>query len=155
MMKAAELTRTGVGLPAYYNDEVIIPALMQELDFELRDARDYGIIGCQEIVGCGTDYPAPNGMHPPHASVWWGSIFNMAINNGINPFNNEQASVTTDYLYNMNSIEEVKAAVEKMGRHVMKMFISTNNYAEYVSSFTAPQPIISISIEGCMEKGRS
>ena len=47
------------GLPLYQNDEVIIPALMQELDFELRDARDYGIIGCQEIVGCGTDYPAP------------------------------------------------------------------------------------------------
>ena len=28
LMKAAELTRTGVGLPAYYNDEVIIPALI-------------------------------------------------------------------------------------------------------------------------------
>lgn len=142
------------GLPLYQNDEIIIPALMQEVGFELRDARDYGIIGCQEIVGCGTDYPAPNGMHPPHASVWWGSIFNMAINNGINPFNNEQASVTTDYLYNMTSIEQVREAVEKMGRHVMRMFISTNNYAEYISSQTAHQAIISISIEGCMEKGR-
>ena len=142
------------GLPLYQNDEVIIPALMQEVGFELKDARDYGIIGCQEIVGCGTDYPAPNGMHPPHASVWWGSIFNMAINNGINPFNGEQASVTTDYLYNMTSIEQVREAVEKMGRHVMGMFISSNNYAEYISSFTAPQPIISISMEGCMEKGK-
>ncbi len=28
LIKAAELTRTGVGLPAYYNDEVIIPALI-------------------------------------------------------------------------------------------------------------------------------
>ena len=28
LIKCAELTRTGVGLPAYYNDEVIIPALM-------------------------------------------------------------------------------------------------------------------------------
>ena len=27
LIKAAELTRTGIGLPAYYNDEVIIPAL--------------------------------------------------------------------------------------------------------------------------------
>jgi len=142
------------GLPLYQNDEVIIPALMSELDFELKDARDYGIIGCQEIVGCGTDYPAPNGMHPPHASVWWGSIFNMAINNGINPFNGEQASVTTDYLYNMTSIEQVREAVEKMGRHIMRMFISTNNYAEYISSQTAHQSIISISVEGCMESGR-
>ena len=28
LLKAAKLTRTGIGLPAYYNDEVIIPALM-------------------------------------------------------------------------------------------------------------------------------
>ena len=29
MLKCAELTRTGIGLPAYYNDEVIIPSLMR------------------------------------------------------------------------------------------------------------------------------
>ena len=27
LIKCAELTRTGIGLPAYYNDEVIIPSL--------------------------------------------------------------------------------------------------------------------------------
>lgn len=28
LVKAAKLTRTGIGLPEYYNDEVIIPSLM-------------------------------------------------------------------------------------------------------------------------------
>ena len=46
-MKAAELTRTGIGLPAYYNDEVIVPALMSR-GLTLEDARDYNIIGCVE-----------------------------------------------------------------------------------------------------------
>ena len=45
--QAAELTRTGIGLPAYYNDEVIIPSLMSR-GLTLRDARDYNIIGCVE-----------------------------------------------------------------------------------------------------------
>ena len=45
LMKAAELTRTGVGLPAYYNDEVIIPALLSR-GLTMEDARDYNIIGC-------------------------------------------------------------------------------------------------------------
>ncbi len=151
---ALETSKLVGGLPLYQNDEVIIPALMEQLDFELRDARDYAIIGCQEIVGCGNDYPAPNGMHPPHASVWWGGILNMALNNGVNPFNGEKASVETDYLYNMTSMEQVREAVEKMGRHIMRMFISTNNYAEYISQYYAPQAILSISIEGCMEKGK-
>ena len=47
MIKAAKLTRTGIGLPAYYNDEVIIPAIMNR-GVSLRDARVYNIIGCVE-----------------------------------------------------------------------------------------------------------
>ena len=47
MLRAAELTRTGIGLPAYYNDEVIIPSLMSR-GVALEDARTYNIIGCVE-----------------------------------------------------------------------------------------------------------
>ncbi|MBR2831703.1 MAG: hypothetical protein IKE57_02110 [Oscillospiraceae bacterium] len=141
------------GLPLYQNDEIIVPGLMKELDFSLEDARDYGVIGCQEIVGCGNDYPAPNGAHPPHASVWWAAIMDMAINNGINPFNGEQATVQPGYLYEMNSIEEVRDAFKKMAYHVMFMFASTHNYAEHISQYFCVQPALSISMEGCMEKG--
>jgi len=151
---ALETSKLVGGLPLFQNDEVIIPALQKEVGYELRDARDYGIIGCQEIVGCGNDFPAPNGLYPPHASVWWGSIFNMAINNGINPFNGEQCSLHTGYLYEMSSIEEVRDAVEKMGRYIFKMFISSNNYAEHISAYYSPQAALSISMEGCMESGK-
>ena len=47
LVKAAELTRTGIGLPAYYNDEVIIPSLVSR-GLTLQDAREYNIIGCVE-----------------------------------------------------------------------------------------------------------
>ncbi len=141
------------GLPLYYNDDVVIAAMTSEVGYELKDARDYGCIGCQEIVGCGNDWPAPNGIHPPHCSIMWGSIMDMAINNGINPYNGEQASVHTGYLYEMTSMDEVHEAVRKMGTHFMRLFVSTNNYAEMLSRFYAPEAILSISIEGCMEKG--
>jgi formate C-acetyltransferase len=151
---ALETSKLVGGLPLYQNDEVIIPSIMAELGWDIRDARDYGIIGCQEIVGCGTDYPAPNGCFPPHASIWWGSVLNMAINDGINPLNGEQAGLRTGYLYDMKDIDEVRGAVREMGRYIFKMFISVNNYAEYVMQYYAPQPVLSISIEGCMENGK-
>ena len=47
LLHAADLTRTGIGLPAYYNDEIIIPALINR-GLSLDDARDYNIIGCVE-----------------------------------------------------------------------------------------------------------
>ena len=55
LIKAAKLTRTGVGLPAYYNDEVIIPALMNR-GLSQADARDYNIIGCVEPQKAGIEY---------------------------------------------------------------------------------------------------
>ena len=47
LLRAAELTRTGIGLPAYYNDEVIIPALVNR-GATIEEARNYNIIGCVE-----------------------------------------------------------------------------------------------------------
>jgi formate C-acetyltransferase len=48
----------------------------------------------------------------------------------------------------------VREAVKKMGTYIMRMFITANNYAEKYSQFFAPEAILSISIEGCMEKGK-
>ncbi len=78
----------------------------------------------------------------------------MAINNGKNPFNGEQSSLETGFLYEMNSIEEVRSAVEKMGRYIMRLYITANNYAEYISPYFSTQPALSISMEGCMENGK-
>ena len=47
LVKAASVTREGLGVPAYYNDEVIVPMLMSH-GASLEEARDYCIIGCVE-----------------------------------------------------------------------------------------------------------
>jgi len=142
------------GLPLYYNDEIVVPMMQEEMGYELRDARDYGCIGCQEIVGCGNDYPAPNGLYPPHASIWWGSVINMAINDGRNPLNGVQSSVHTGFLYEMTSIEQVREAFKKIGTHIMTMVGSIQNYAENLGMYYAPETVLSLSIEGCMENGK-
>ena len=82
---ALETTKLVGGLPLYQNDDVIIPAVMKEMGFSLRDARDYCFIGCQEITGHGNDYSAANGISPPNASLHYAPLLDMAINNGVNP----------------------------------------------------------------------
>jgi len=152
---ALETSRIVGGLPLFQNDDIIIPGLMKELGFTLEDARDYSLIGCQEIVGSGNDYPAPNGMGMTHASLYWGVVLDMAINNGINPLNGKQApaELCSGYLYEMDSIEEVKVAYEKIARWLFNWYITLNNYAEYQQAEYFPFPNLSISTEGCMEKG--
>ncbi|MDR1217447.1 MAG: hypothetical protein LBJ99_02550, partial [Oscillospiraceae bacterium] len=152
---ALETSKLVGGLPLFQNDDIIIAGCMRELGFSLEDARDYSLIGCQEIVGSGNDYPAPNGMGMTHAGIYWGVVLDMAINNGINPLNGKQApaELCSGYLYEMKSIDEVRAAFEKLATWLFKWYVTLNNYAEYQQAQNFTYPNLSISMVGCMEKG--
>ncbi|MBE6543861.1 MAG: pyruvate formate-lyase [Ruminococcaceae bacterium] len=54
----SELTRKGLGFPQYTNDDVVIPALL-DWGYELKDARNYALAACWEIIipGKGADIP--------------------------------------------------------------------------------------------------
>lgn len=146
-------TKVG-GLPLFQNDEVIIPGIVRELGFTLEDARDYAIIGCQEITGSGNDYASANGVAPPHASIHYSKLVAMAINDGKNPYNGEQCSIHTGYLYDMKSFEEVREAWRTLARYFLKAQVSLNNYLEYLVQYHTPHPMLSISLDGCMESGK-
>ena len=144
------------GLPLLQNDDVIIPALMKEVGFSLEDARNFAFIGCQEITGFGNDYPAPNGSAMGHNGIFWAIALVMAINNGINPINGAQcpAKVRSGYLYDMETMEDVKAAFEKICRWMLTWSASLNNLTEHEYPRLFPFPNLSISTEGCMESGK-
>ncbi len=151
---AIEVNRLVGGLPLYQNDDVIIPGAMRELGFSLRDARDYALIGCQEITGSGNDYAAGNGTTPPEAYTQYSTILVMALNDGKNPYNGEQCTLHTGYLYDMKSLDEVKEAWKKLATYVLKAQVSIENYVEYLFMYHDQHPILSISMEGCMENGK-
>jgi len=141
------------GLPLFQNDDVIIPGAMRELGFSLRDARDYALIGCQEITGSGNDYAAGNGTTPPEGYTQYSTILDMALNNGLNPHNGAQCHIRTGYLYEMKSMDEVREAWRKIASYVLKAQVSLQNYVEQLFMHYDTHPILSISMEGCMEKG--
>ena len=151
---AIATTKLVGGLPLYYNDEVLIPAIQKELGYTLEEARDYALIGCQEITGSGVDSACCNGIAPPHGSVYYSVCLDMALNDGKNPMNQVQSSMHTGYLYDMKSIEEVKEAFIKMSRYILRAQTSINNFFEYLFAYNMPLTILSIYMEGCMEKGK-
>ena len=144
------------GLPLLQNDEVIVPSLMRELGFELEDARDFAVIGCQEITGSGNDYPAPNGSSMSHSGIYWAIALLMAINDGTNPINGARVPehLRSGYLYDMKSMDEVKAAFEKICTWMMNWSATLNNYTEHEYPRLFPFPNLSISVTGCMEQGK-
>lgn len=147
LIKAAELTRTGIGLPAYYNDEVIIPALMNR-GLTLADAREYNIIGCVEPQKAGKT----EGWHDA-------AFFNMCrplelvFSRGMDK--GEMVGVPTKDIHQMNSFEEFYDAYKQQMDYCISLMVNADNAIDVAHGERCPLPFLSSMIDDCIKKGKS
>ncbi len=155
---AIETTQIAGGVPTFENDDVIIPALMSR-GLPLESARNYCLIGCVEPQGCGDEWACPGGNG---TESFWNMLnaFLLAINNGYNPMPGRdgkpgrQVGLPTGYLYEMETFEDVLDAVKKQMEYFVRWQVSLINTYEYVASEHMQLPLLSATIEGCMESGK-
>ena len=147
LMRAAELTRTGVGLPAYYNDEVIIPSLLSR-GLSMSDARDYNIIGCVEPQkACKTD-----GWHDA-------AFFNMCrplelvFSNGMDK--GVQVGLKTGDVTQMRTFDEFYDAYKKQMNYMISLLVNADNAIDVAHAERCPLPFLSGMIEDCIGRGKS
>lgn len=147
LIKAAELTRTGIGLPAYYNDEVIIPAL-QNRGLSLEDAREYNIIGCVEPQKAGKT----DGWHDA-------AFFNMCrplelvFSNGMDK--GEQVGIATGDVTEMTTFEEFYDAYKKQMDYFISLLVNADNAIDVAHAARCPLPFLSCMVDDCIKRGIS
>ena len=145
LIKAAELTRTGIGLPAYYNDEVIIPAL-QNRGLTLEDAREYNIIGCVEPQKAGKT----DGWHDA-------AFFNMCrplelvFSNGMDK--GELVGIQTGDVTQMTTFEEFFDAYKKQMEYCISLMVNADNAIDVAHSERVPLPYESCMVDDCISRG--
>ena len=155
---AIEATKQAGGVPSFEYDGVIVPALMKR-GLSLEDARNYALMGCVEPCGCGTEWAQPGGTGG-ESYINIAVLFDIAINNGTNPFRRpgapepRQTGPATGYLYEMNSIEEVMKAVDTQMKFFCKWQANCIAAWESEAFFNIPLPIVSATMDGCMESGK-
>lgn len=147
LVKAAELTRTGIGLPAYYNDEVIIPSLVSR-GLTLAEAREYNIIGCVEPQKAGKT----EGWHDA-------AFFNMCrplelvFSNGTD--RGEQISIQTGNVEEMRTFEEFYDAYKKQMNYNISLLVNADNAIDVAHAERCPLPFLSCMVEDCIRRGKS
>ena len=147
LIKAAELTRTGIGLPAYYNDEVIIPAL-QNRGLTLEDAREYNIIGCVEPQKAGKT----DGWHDA-------AFFNMCrplelvFSNGMDK--GELVGIQTGDVTKMTTFEEFFDAYKKQMEYCISLMVNADNAIDVAHAERVPLPYESCMVDDCLNRGLS
>jgi len=139
--------KCGSGMPQIVNDEVFIPAL-QGIGVPLKEARDYGIIGC--IEGSTTN-------------VWGrtnGGYFNiakyveLALNNGVCRLTGKQVGPKTGNPRKFSSFNEVIAAYTVQVEYGFNLLATWNNVIDVLHEQLNPVPIVSMFIGDCLKKGK-
>ncbi len=147
LLKCIELTRTGVGLPAYYNDEVIIPAMMSR-GVTLEDARNYNIIGCVEPQ----TMAKTDGWHDA-------AFFNMlrpielVFNNGYE--DGEEASIHTGELRDFKTFDDFFDAYKKQMAYNIALMVNADNAIDVAHSERVPLPFQASMVDDCIKRGKS
>ena len=147
LIKCAELTRTGIGLPAYYNDEVIIPALMSR-GIPMEDARDYNIIGCVE-------------PQASHLTDGWhdAAFFNMCrpvelvFSNGVDK--GVQIGPQTGDVCQMKTFDEFYDAYKTQMKYMIQMMVNADNAIDVAHKERCPLPFVSMMVDDCISKGKT
>ncbi len=146
MIHAAELTRMGSGMPAYYNDEVIIPALVSR-GLTMEDARDYNIIGCVEPQKAGKT----EGWHDA-------AFFNMCrpvelvFTNGAEW--GDQVGPKTGELSEFTTFEKFYAAYKAQMNYMIELLVNADNSIDVAHAERCPLPFESAMVEDCIGRGK-
>lgn len=145
LLCAADLTRTGIGLPAYYNDEVIIPSLMNR-GIPLNEAKEYGIIGCVEPQ-------VPGKTEGWHDAAFFNMCrpLEMVFTNGYD--NGEIASIQTGDVESFTSFEQFFDAYKKQMEYNISLLVNADNAIDMAHMTLNPLPFESCLVDDCIKRG--
>ena len=147
LIRAAELTRTGIGLPAYYNDEVIIPALLSR-GVTLADARNYNIIGCVEPQ-------APAKTDGWHDAAFFNMCRPLELVFTRGKDAGEQIGPDTGEFKNMKTFDDFYNAYKTQMNYFIELLVNSDNAIDQAHADRCPLPFQSCMVEDCIGRGKS
>lgn len=145
--ECAHVISKGSGMPQIFNDEGIIPALMNQ-GIPEDEAKNYAIVGCVELTTHG------NNLGWSDAAMFnLVKALELTLNNGVCLLTGEQMGLQTGHLTDYDSYEALEAAFAKQLDYFIDRMIETCDVVDRLHADIVPSPFLSSVIDGCLEKG--
>ncbi len=126
LMKAIKIIKQGFGMPAFVNDEVIIPALMR-MGGSKEDAYNYSTMGCTEVQVPGKWGYRANGK----SKINLLKILQIVLDGGIDRKLGITVIPGIKKLEDCNNIEELLDGYKKAIKYYMDLHVIADNLNEY------------------------
>jgi len=142
--KIAEVYSVTSG-PAIFNDDVIIPALVNS-GTSLEDARDYAVIGCVEPTSAGNTFGCTSGN-----DISLVGVLEMTLTNGMIRMLGRRTGPQTGDPRKFSSFEQFMDAFKKQLQNSIDLIHQLVEIKDEVYAQNYPNPYISATLEGCVE----
>ncbi len=147
LKEALKIFRFTSGI-AFYNDDIIIPA-MKKAGYTIEDARDYAIIGCVEPTSQGNTFAATGRMF-----INLPGVLELTLNNGYCNLTQQTSGLETGDPSKFLTFDEFRKTFIQQLRYNIEKSVKIAQVGDKVTINYFPQPFVSAIIDGCMEKGK-
>ena len=149
LIRAAQVLSKGGGLPALFNDEIYIPAMMNNSKVHIEDAYDYGLVGCVEPSVMGK-------WGGRHAGVMFNlpKCIELALRGGRDTMTGLCLSPQEKDLATFISFDELMAACKQQIAYFLKYSVIKDNIIDHVYGILTPTPFLSSLVRDCIRRGK-
>ncbi|MBM4046946.1 MAG: hypothetical protein FJ279_17725, partial [Planctomycetes bacterium] len=147
LAKACDVVREGLGVPQFFNDDVLVPNLV-ESGFPIEDARDYAIIGCIEMT-------IP-GRADARAVAHYSNLpecLEQTLADGFCPVAGKQVGPKLADPCQAESFDEFFDLYARRVALEVEAGVRTQTINEQREAETYPMPLLSLLTEDCIQKG--
>jgi pyruvate formate-lyase/glycerol dehydratase family glycyl radical enzyme len=148
MKECIEVVRLGFGMPAFNNDEIIIPSFIEKGVAE-EDAYNYSAIGCVEVAVPGKWGYRCTGM----SFLNFPKSLLIALNDGVDPESGIKLCTGVGHFKDMISFDQVMAAWEKIIREFTRQCIIIDNCVDTALEEVTADVLCSALTDDCIERG--
>lgn len=148
MEKIVDVVKSGMGFPACHFDDSHIKMMLRK-GFDFDDARDYCLMGCVEPQKSGRIYQWTSTGY-----TQWPIAIEFALNRGRMILFDRVQGVDTGELSSLDTFEAFDRAVKTQIAHIIRLSAIGTVISQRVHRDIAPKPLMSLLVEGCMEKGQ-
>jgi pyruvate formate-lyase/glycerol dehydratase family glycyl radical enzyme len=144
--KAVDYMRDGL-LMHLFNDDVIVDLLVRG-GHTLKDARDYGVVGCLEPNAQGKTFGST-------FAVQFNGIkcVELALSNGIDNIFGYRTGIETGDPAGFTEFEDVWKAYDGQMSHFVGQMVKGMHVLDRAIAGNVPSPFASAMVDGCLEKG--
>ena len=148
MNECLEVVKCGFGMPAFNNDEIIIPSFISK-GVEKTDAYNYSAIGCVETAVPGKWGYRCTGM----SFLNFPKALLIAMNNGVDPASNIKLCQGIGHFADFTSFEQVLECWDKVIREMCRQCTIIDATCDMVLEKDTADILCSALTDDCIERG--